>query len=732
MAKTTSSKNYITSRRPLVGDPIESVVYDAQNRPTTIVYKLGQAGKTEEVTLSYTSEGYLVFKGIEYRNYQLNLWEGIILPISFEPSSPAITDMFLSNSSVLDLSPAGTFIGFLSSEGGVAPFTYQITGGADFDKLAIQNTNELVLDYTAEISDAPLEVTITSFDARGQFFSKTFNIQIERIPITSISLDNDTIQENLPSGTLVGNLTASGGRPPYTFSLSGPDASNFQVVGAQLQTSTELDSLQTPYELEITATDSVGTQASFNFDINVTAEPYTSSLCIETNSTADFLQSSNTISLSSITVGSNFAFLQNPTSTRQLIRYRKLNGTVVLSLTVNNSFQLEVNVYDENRNRKRYRYSGASTGLTTNVWYQISVDYDQVTDSLKLVLNGNELTPTNTNINDNFINGMDDTPCELLLGGCPDTKYDEAYVWSKGLSSAELTELWNGGVTFNLKSHSAAPTSLLHWWKCGEDASVPTIPDQISNNDYIMISMNASNIVPITLPLSNLYSTLFDGLTETISIADDPTLSITNNLNIFCWVKTTSTVAFQACVSKFEGGTNNRSYYMGLTSLGELEVQVNAFGDLSNRKQYFSVVNGINDGDWHLIGFTFVSNVLKLYIDGVEVSVTTPINDTVNSIFDGTADVYIGTVDGVGRPFDGNIDEVNIWSEDVLSSTAVEELYNSGTPPQLDLITTSAVLESWWRMGDGDDATTIFDNEGSNDGTLINMNSSNYVTDVPG
>ena len=58
MAKTTSSKNYITSRRPLVGDPIESVVYDAQNRPTTIVYKLGQAGKTEEVTLSYTSEGY--------------------------------------------------------------------------------------------------------------------------------------------------------------------------------------------------------------------------------------------------------------------------------------------------------------------------------------------------------------------------------------------------------------------------------------------------------------------------------------------------------------------------------------------------------------------------------------------------------------------------------------------------------------------------------------------------
>jgi len=91
MAKTTSSINYLTARRPLVGDPVASIVYDAQNRPTTIVYKLGQAGNTEEVTLSYTDEGYLIFKGNEYRNYQLNLWEATLLPIPVGPitSEPA-------------------------------------------------------------------------------------------------------------------------------------------------------------------------------------------------------------------------------------------------------------------------------------------------------------------------------------------------------------------------------------------------------------------------------------------------------------------------------------------------------------------------------------------------------------------------------------------------------------------------------------------------------------------
>jgi hypothetical protein len=34
-------------------------------------------------------------------------------------------------------------------------------------------------------------------------------------------------------------------------------------------------------------------------------------------------------------------------------------------------------------------------------------------------------------------------------------------------------------------------------------------------------------------------------------------------------------------------------------------------------------------------------------------------------------------------------------------------------------------------MGDGDNATTMFDNAGSNDGSLINMTDANYVLDVP-
>lgn len=229
---------------------------------------------------------------------------------------------------------------------------------------------------------------------------------------------------------------------------------------------------------------------------------------------------------------------------------------------------------------------------------------------------------------------------------------------------------------------------------------------------------------------SNTFSTLFNGIDETVVIADDATIKITNNLSVFCWVKSTNATDTDNCIGKFRTSGNLRSWLLGLSPAGSIEVQVNATGALGARKQYFSV-NTVNDGNWHYIGFTFVSNVLKLYIDGVEESVTTPQNGIVNAMFDTSVDLYLGSLDGSSREFDGNMDEVSLWDTTVLSASDILGLYNSGKPTKLSSAAVSANLVSWWRMGDGDSATTVFDNAGSNDGTLTNMDASNYVEDVP-
>jgi hypothetical protein len=81
MAKTTSSVNYLTARRPLTGDPIaEPVTYDSQGRVVEIVYKVGQAGTAKEiVTFAYSNAGHIIYKGIEYPDHSVNIWEGTLI-----------------------------------------------------------------------------------------------------------------------------------------------------------------------------------------------------------------------------------------------------------------------------------------------------------------------------------------------------------------------------------------------------------------------------------------------------------------------------------------------------------------------------------------------------------------------------------------------------------------------------------------------------------------------------
>lgn len=78
----------------------------------------------------------------------------------------------------------------------------------------------------------------------------------------------------------------------------------------------------------------------------------------------------------------------------------------------------------------------------------------------------------------------------------------------------------------------------------------------------------------------------------------------------------------------------------------------------------------------------------------------------------------------------GLIDEVTYLSGRIFTAGEVASLYNSGTrtnPRKLASI--QADLETWWRMGESrDNATTIYDEIGSNNLTLVNMDASNYVT----
>jgi len=119
---------------------------------------------------------------------------------------------------------------------------------------------------------------------------------------------------------------------------------------------------------------------------------------------------------------------------------------------------------------------------------------------------------------------------------------------------------------------------------------------------------------------------------------------------------------------------------------------------------------------------------MKLYKNGSEETVTTSTSGTLTRFANVSLPFNLGTRDDDPNiAYNGAMDEVSAYNVE-LSASAVTTIYNSGVPNDL---TGTSGLVSWWRMGDGDTFPTITDNQGSNNGTMTNMSSGNFITNVP-
>jgi hypothetical protein len=76
-------------------------------------------------------------------------------------------------------------------------------------------------------------------------------------------------------------------------------------------------------------------------------------------------------------------------------------------------------------------------------------------------------------------------------------RMDEVSVWDKALSQSEIEEVYNSGAPTNLANHSAL-ANLVSWWRNGDGATFPIIPDARNSNDGTMTNMEITDIVADT------------------------------------------------------------------------------------------------------------------------------------------------------------------------------------------------------------------------------------------
>ena len=219
-------------------------------------------------------------------------------------------------------------------------------------------------------------------------------------------------------------------------------------------------------------------------------------------------------------------------------------------------------------------------------------------------------------------------------------------------------------------------TDLISYWKMDESSG--DMIDAHGSNDGTVngATQNVADGI-----LNTCYS--FDGSNDEVTVPDDATLDISTNFSAFIWIKNNNAASTNDNDFAFCRWDHNNNRQWAIASNPSGGVRIYLGTSTTVRKQY-NTTTDLTDDTWHLIGFTFDSGTLKVYVDGVE---RTTGDDLVKS-----TDLSITTIDATNEPltvgarqrngneenfFNSNIDEISFWGR-TLSDTDISDLWNSG------------------------------------------------------
>ncbi len=264
-----------------------------------------------------------------------------------------------------------------------------------------------------------------------------------------------------------------------------------------------------------------------------------------------------------------------------------------------------------------------------------------------------------------------------IQGNC---EIDEVGIWNRALSSTEVTELWNSGdgQTFyeDFIDEPDMKEELISYYKLDENAANTTVVDSHGSNTGTA-SGNTSTLYYASGEINSAFD--FNGSSDYVQIQDSIDLRLTTLMSAFVWIKTTSLNANTYLLGKYDHDTGDRDWAIAGGDDGSSGMSIRVvLGDGTTVKKLYDGDTKLDDGNWHHIGFTWDSGILKLFVDGTEETVNKKTDSSLTSIHAGTSAMNIGRRigNGVGENYStAVIDEVGIWDR-VLSSTEITALSN--------------------------------------------------------
>lgn len=367
-----------------------------------------------------------------------------------------------------------------------------------------------------------------------------------------------------------------------------------------------------------------------------------------------------------------------------------------------------------------HEYAGAANevltfdaNLTTATWAHVAVVRDVSGNTVTAYVNGNAVGNAQSYTNDPTIGGSS----TLTIG---EDNSSSTGIYTKG--AIDDLRIWNTARTAEQIKHNydqqqlGSESGLVAYYKFDDDHTGTTAADSAGTASNGTLSAD-SKVLSL------------DGTGDYLEVGNPSSIDFAAAITVEAWIKTSNTSGSQTIVGKSANG----SWASGgkqLSLLANGKLVFNEFGG--------SLITGttaINDGQWHHVAMTISeggsSDVLKLYVDGVLETISAGTGaGTQSATIDRVADngahlVKVGSADGAGQFFNGQINDVRFWS-DVRTQS---EIYDSKNTV---LVGNESGLARYF---DFDRDTTAADDKAStntaNNGTLNGNASIISVNDSP-
>lgn len=248
-------------------------------------------------------------------------------------------------------------------------------------------------------------------------------------------------------------------------------------------------------------------------------------------------------------------------------------------------------------------------------------------------------------------------------------------------------------------------------------------------------------------PVHDRLSTDFDGSTEYVhkaspSFGSDTSGALLLRFKLRATLTANGTVSFAGAGST--SGANNVLLLLGARRRDATAAGVTRL-DITVRTTNGGTVHGIMGstnlaaGTWYSVVVQSNGSSYSMYLNGVAetLNVWTGSNtgDWIGDLVHGASLRYTSGAGYQGGAstshWNGHLDEVLYANRD-LTSTEITEFHNSGKPKDWWLHSFAKDIRGAWHMGDGDDDSGLYDRSGSsNDMTLVNITTADYVVDTP-